>query len=378
MKILFFCKFPPPFTGQTIGTKVIYKMFNQKNVEKINTSQGKISPNNFGIKYCKYIVTFSCRMVESMFALRERVSDRGIDTLYIVASPSGLGLLRNMAALLVARPHVDKIVAHVRNGNYHEIFEDSLLQGLAVSLMKRVDKFIFLSEELDDRAAPYIPSPQRAVVRNSIDQAVRCSHDEVVSKTDERANRESFRVLFLSNMIRSKGCMDLVRALLRLRDCTDRISLKADFIGDWPNEKLHEEFAQFVDAHGLGKNIRVHGRVTDRETIRQAYLNADVFVLPTYYPNEAQPRSIIEAMNAGTPIVATPHASIPEYVIDDHNGYLVSKKAPSDIAGAIRQLTDRSDWKEKAYAARETYEEMFSPSAVRESLLSLFEDTAQC
>lgn len=353
-------------------------MFESERVKKIDTSYGKIRPKKVGVEYGKYILGFSFRTIKNIISLHEYVLRKDVDTLYIVASPSRLGILRNMAALIVARPHVDKIVAHVRNGNYHKIFGDALVQNLAASLLKRVDKFIFLSEELDHRAAPYIPSRQRAVVRNSIDEAVRCSHNEVVSRISERANRESFRVLFLSNMIRSKGCMDLVRALLRLRDCTDGISLKANFIGDWPDEQLREEFAHFVDAQNLGEIVQMHGRVTDRETIRQAYLDADVFVLPTYYPNEAQPRSIIEAMNAGTPIIATPHASIPEYVIDDHNGYLISKKAPSDIAGAIRQLTDRSDWKEKAYAARETYEEMFSPSAVRESLLSLFGDTAQC
>ena len=373
MKVLFFCKFPPPPTGQTIGTEVIYNMFDEKDTKKIDTSYGEIKWGKRGLDYLKHNIYFSYKVLYKAVELRKVLMKKDVSSLYIVASPSKLGLLRNIVTLIAARPFIDKVVAHVRNGNYHEIFESSIAKYLAVSFRKRVDKFIFLSEELEGRAAPYIPSNNRDVVRNSIDEAVRCSRDEVASKISEQANRESVRILFLSNMIRSKGGMDVVRALPRLRDRVDGMSLKADFIGDWPDEQLREEFHQFVDAQGLSKSIRVHGRVKNRETIKQAYLEADVFVLPTYYPNEAQPRSIIEAMNAGTPIIATRHASIPEYVTNDHNGYLVSKKAPSEIAGAIQKLMDRSQWKEKAHAARETYEEMFSPSAVRESLLSILD-----
>ena len=98
-------------------------------------------------------------------------------------------------------------------------------------------------------------------------------------------------------------------------------------------------------------------------------IEADVFILPTYYPNEAQPISIIEMLNAGTPVIATDHAAIPEYVFDDENGYLVDKQSPSQIKQALDALTDRANWQEKARSARRIYKEMFSPEAVGNLML---------
>ena len=62
------------------------------------------------------------------------------------------------------------------------------------------------------------------------------------------------------------------------------------------------------------KICEVHGGVSERSIIKEFLNRADAFVLPTYYPIEAQPISIIEALNSGTPVIATNHASIPEMI----------------------------------------------------------------
>jgi glycosyltransferase involved in cell wall biosynthesis len=58
----------------------------------------------------------------------------------------------------------------------------------------------------------------------------------------------------------------------------------------------------------------------------------DVFALPSRW--EGMPLSILEAMHAGLPVVATDVGSVAEVVVDGDSGYVV---APGDLAA----LTDR-------------------------------------
>jgi glycosyltransferase involved in cell wall biosynthesis len=169
-------------------------------------------------------------------------------------------------------------------------------------------------------------------------------------------------------MIETKGYRDVAEAVEQYNTDGGQTAT-VDFVGDWPSSRSRRHFLDQLSEYRHSGKMRVHGRITDRNRLRRMMLEADVFVLPTYYPNEAQPISIIEMLNAGTPVIATEHASIPEYVFNDENGYLVDKHAPSQIKQCMDVLSDPSNWREKALSARRTYEEMFSPEAVQESML---------
>jgi glycosyltransferase involved in cell wall biosynthesis len=102
------------------------------------------------------------------------------------------------------------------------------------------------------------------------------------------------------------------------------------------------QFIKLIEDSGLEKCVAYHGVVVGRrkeELIKLAHL----FVLPTSYPWEGQPISIIEALAFGTPVVATRYRGIPEQVIDGYNGFLVAPNAPEDIAGAVKKIATDSD-----------------------------------
>ncbi len=369
MKTLFFTKFPPPHTGQTVGSSIFARMVEQKvQIGRIDTSFGSIKPDTIGADWLLYQVQFSVQLLRNLARLRFTLQSGSYRQLYFVASPSLLGHVRDLLTVAIARSHVDRIVAHVHNGNFCDAMQKGGTGITMPVLMENVDTFVFTSRLLSDQVSSELPASKRAVVHNTVDEDVRCSQDEVREKINRKANCGVFRILFLSNMAPSKGYADVVEAIEQLRDGQSQIPLHLDLVGDWPDETRRQNLEERLVEDDLADHVTVHGRVTDREKVRGFFLNADTFVLPTYYPNEAQPISIIEAMNAGTPIIATSHASIPEYVTDDHNGYLVSKQAPSEIAQAIERLYDREDWTRKARAARKTYEDGFSPESVRDQL----------
>ena len=369
MRPFFFAKFQPPYTGMTIATETFADLIDDKvDVARINTSYGRICPDEVGIEWMKYYVRFAGQLAGAYTSLRRRLQQSSCDVFYFVASPSVLGHWRNRVALEIARPHVCRVVAHVHNGNFPDVFEQFGTSHSSKRMTELVDTFTPSNSTVSEQMGRYVPDSKRRVVHSTIDEKVRCTDVEVENKITERRSRP-LRVLYLSNMIETKGYRDVAKAVEQF-NTNGGGEATVDFVGDWPSPQAQHRFEEEVEEFAYADEIHIHGRVTNRSRIRQMMLDADVFVLPTYYPNEAQPIAIIEAMNAGTPVIATRHASIPEYVFDDENGYLVDKKSPTQIERSLQVLSDSSNWVEKARAARRTYKEMFSPAAVRGQMLS--------
>jgi glycosyltransferase involved in cell wall biosynthesis len=296
--------------------------------------------------------------------------------LYFVPSSSRWGHWRDVAMLRFVRPLVCRVVAHVHSGNFHQVLA---ADQKADRFVGNVDAFVFLAHSLSSLADDWIPPEKRHVVPNTIVESMQFSEEEIAEKLAARRQRRRFNVVFISNMYRSKGYRDLAEALCA---APPDGPWQAHFVGAWPSESDRTEFESWVAEQGKSDHFRIHGKVEDREQIKELLRDADVLALPTYYPVEAQPVCIIEALNASTPIIATRHASIPEYVIDDVNGYLVDKESPNQIAAALKKLTNAANWQEKAVAARASYLENFHSQIVSEALSKVLieapSQTVQC
>lgn len=122
-----------------------------------------------------------------------------------------------------------------------------------------------------------------------------------------------------------------------------------------------------VDLRGLAVEFGVADRVEFREVpweARAADLipEADLFVLPSR--DEGLPVSIMEAMLAAVPVVATDVGSIREEVVDGETGLLVPKEDPGALAVAINELmADPSRRAEMGRRAREIALERFTIDA---------------
>ncbi len=365
-RAIFFCYFPPPYNGQSVGTEAFYQLLRgDLNLDRIDIAdpwRDERDLGQFGIRYTKF---FSGKLRE----LRDVLASGTYDTLYVVLASSVLGHLRDVAILRSARPHVKRIVAHVHSGNFHELFQRRWYKPLSNSVHRNVDTFLFSSTGLRELSLPYLNGSDARVVPNMVDEAVRFSHEEAISKVARRRTREQFRVVYISNMVPTKGFEDLADALGILHAKNYR-QIEAHFVGGWSAGISETAFRERLIDLGIDEWTHVHGSVMDRKRIRDFLANADAFVLPTYYPIEAQPFAIVEALNSATPVVATRHASIPDYVFDGTNGYLVEKRTPVEIANALERLIDTENWARLAVNARETYEQLFAPAATHERLLA--------
>jgi glycosyltransferase involved in cell wall biosynthesis len=124
-----------------------------------------------------------------------------------------------------------------------------------------------------------------------------------------------------------------------------------------------EELADWV-REGV---IDFPGEVDD---VRPYLSKCSVFVLPTYY-REGLPRSIIEAMAMGKPIITTDWPGCRETVVDGENGYLVPVKDVDALICAMRGFLDAPDAVDRmGKASREIAARKYDVHAINKVVMS--------
>jgi len=112
----------------------------------------------------------------------------------------------------------------------------------------------------------------------------------------------------------------------------------------------------------LARKFGIHDRITfsgHRNNVNQILNEIDIFVLPSLF--EAFPRSLIEAMCAGKPVIATDVGGCTEAVEDTVSGFIVPPKNPEALAETVHMLGRDTELRQKVgRAARSRAEEMFS------------------
>lgn len=140
------------------------------------------------------------------------------------------------------------------------------------------------------------------------------------------ARRSGFVVGSLGRLHSQKGYDVLVDALARL----DGVS--AVLVGDGEERQLLEDRAAVA---GVRDRLTIGGWVDDA---RRHLGSFDLFVLPSRF--EAFPLTVLEAMLAGLPVVATDVGSVAEAVVGGSTGLLVPPGDVAALALAIERLRD--------------------------------------
>lgn len=73
------------------------------------------------------------------------------------------------------------------------------------------------------------------------------------------------------------------------------------------------------------------------------FRNADIFVFPTYYPNECFPLVLLEAMEYAIPCISTNEGGISDIIEDHRSGYLVPRNDADMLAEKIAFLIDHPE-----------------------------------
>jgi glycosyltransferase involved in cell wall biosynthesis len=177
------------------------------------------------------------------------------------------------------------------------------------------------------------------------------------------------QVLYLGWLMREKGTFDLVRAMPAVL----RVVPQATFVFAGSGVAGAGDRAALVElarALGVERALAFPGWVEGREK-RELLRASDVFVLPSYA--EALPLGVLEAMAAGTPVLASAVGGIPDVIEHGRSGLLVEPGTPQALAQAIaRLLTDDALRARLRDNARREVARRYSPGAVLAELDALY------
>jgi glycosyltransferase involved in cell wall biosynthesis len=145
-----------------------------------------------------------------------------------------------------------------------------------------------------------------------------------------------------------------------------RSDVQVLFVGDGP-ERASIESA--IQSHSLGHCVQLLG---SRNDVGRLLMAADIFLLTSI--SEGIPLTIIEAMAAGLPVVATAVGGVPEVVVEE-TGLLVPKKSPALLANAIMRLAnDPSLRRSLGHAGELRAQKLFSDDQMNNSYANAYEE----
>ena len=108
-----------------------------------------------------------------------------------------------------------------------------------------------------------------------------------------------------------------------------------------------------------------------QHNIPEQLFKRDIFVLPTYY-REGVPRSILEALSVGMPIITTNTPGCKETVINRENGFLIKPQNLDELINAMEYfLANKEKIKEMGINSRNYAKERFDVNIINKNLLDI-------
>jgi glycosyltransferase involved in cell wall biosynthesis len=245
-------------------------------------------------------------------AVRERQAD--VD---IVHAHSHLYLSTNVAAALSALADTPLVVTN------HGLYSQSAPAWFNRAFLETVGRLTF---EAADRVLCYTDTDERRLREFGISAPVSVVHNGIDCETFEPVVDEAspHRMLFVGRLKQSKGVTRLLDAFGRLE--TEAVTL--DIVGEGPLRADLEDRAQTL---GVRDDVTFHGRLPNDE-LPELYARSAVFALPS--TREGLPRTVLEAMACGTPVVTS---DIPQLqaLVDG-----VGETVPAADVGALAAAVD--------------------------------------
>jgi glycosyltransferase involved in cell wall biosynthesis len=254
-------------------------------------------------------------------------------TVYFIGSRSLFGFLRQLPFLAVAILKKKRLINHLHGADFKDFYINSgFIKPLIYWVYSHINTAIILLEPMRDQFDNF-PELKLQVVPNA------------VGKDFENLNikfPKSKQVLYLSNVMASKGIIEFLTAAKQLlkRDKSIIIAIAGTFLGDFITSKKEIKSTFYTLYEPLKKSYpnRIHYYGTVRGQKKLDLLkSSSIFILPTYYPTEAFPIAILEAMATGNAIITTSHNYL-EHIISKDNGVIIPIKEKNEIVRNIEQL----------------------------------------
>ena len=365
-KVLFITPLPPPVHGSSMVSQSIKEssVLNETfEMDFVNLSTSRrmeeIDKRSWAL-YARKAVRFIGAYAKTFWLL----ASHRYNLCYLAITCHGVGFLKDAPFVLLCKLFSRKVVIHQHNKGMAKDVDRPIYRWL-LPMVYRHTKVILLSWRLYVDIEKVVKREQVMICPNGIP-------DTNCSKTSVERHNDVSHILFLSNLIVSKGVLVLLDALNILKERGYRFV--CDFVGGETKELNGRRFSHEIETRGLDGIALYHGRKygKDKEDFLQM---ADMLVFPTYYFNECFPLVILEAMMYGLPVISTDEGGIRDEVKDGKNGFVVKPHDAVALADAIQRLLDDKDARQTMGAeGRRMFKEQFTMECFENNIKGILND----
>ena len=232
------------------------------------------------------------------------------------------GTVRDLMMVNLCHKHNIKCIMHCRYGCIPEDFNSKGFLGwLLRKTMYKYDQ-VWVLDTRSEQSLKKDPIMRNKVflTPNSIDVPQDCDFTP----------KSYTKIAYLAHLVPTKGLYELVSAVKKLNGRVDLL-----LIGPGPDDIVNQVKTMAGDI--FDKHIFLLGKKDNAEAIK-LLKSVDIMALPTYYPWEGFPISIIEAMSYGKLVISCPRAAISDMLtaVDGSQcGILVEPKSDDAIKEGI-------------------------------------------
>lgn len=354
-KILFILHLPPPVHGSSTVGQYIYEskiINNAFECRFINLSTSRLI-NEIGKKPIQKIG----RYFSILYQVFKQLICFKPQFCYLAITAKGYAFYKDALIALMAKTFKVPLVYHFHNKGV-STWEKKRLNNILYHIVFKNSYAILLSKYLYPDVQKYFPEQKVFYCPNGIP-------DTTVKRTkDLDSNDNAVRILFLSNLIESKGVFVLLEACKILQQ--KQLPFNCTFVGAEGNITA-KQFHEKVKEPGLEESVVYLGKKYGNEK-EEAFTKADIFAFPTF-ENECFPLVLLEAMQHSLPIVSTFEGGIPDIVDEGETGFLVAQKNAEKLAEKLEILIKDPDLRHRmGIAGRTKYENQFTLSVFENRL----------
>lgn len=328
-KIVFILHLPPPVHGSSMvgqyikDSKVVENTFDAKFIN-LSTS---LTIDEIGKKPFLKVSRYFKILLQVIISLIK--DNPGV--IYLAISAKGIGFYKDFPIAVLAKLFGKKLVLHYHNKGVckheHKFFDNLLYQ-----ILFKNTKIILLSERLFKDVSKYVKKENVFFCPNGI--PVLNLEKEVLPKINEIP-----QLLFLSNLIESKGVYVLLDALKILND--NNVKFHCNLVGGEGDISL-KQLAQKINNLNLQNCVSYLGKKYNHEK-HKVFQSSDIFVFPTFYHNETFGIVNIEAMMFGLPVISTSEGGIPDVVKNGETGFIIENQNSNQLAEKIKWFIDNPE-----------------------------------
>lgn len=229
--------------------------------------------------------------------------------------------------------------------------------------LKSADKVIAVSEHVRREISKLVPDLSRiSVIPNAINLK-----DDNVGFIEDPSNNSSLHpsMLFLSRLVRLKGCEVLIRSMPIILSSIPDVHLY--IAGTGPQlESLKSLSAKL----NISNNISFLGYVSETQKFK-LYYSTDLYVMTPYL--ESFGITLLEAMACHKPVIASNVGGICEVIEDGTTGYLFKSGDIDDLAEkCVKMLEDDVLRVKMGHAGRKRVEQLFDSKKVAKNLFDSY------